>query len=207
MIKRTKGLFTYTFDDKSGVEVKKPDGSFLFLVPRNPSTGLEWSKEDAIEYASIEVDRLNKELAIESIDKLVTTLSEVYNNSLVSTVTLSDKNVFGPAKSIGENPTYSLQNTLDLIKNGCEYALMRGLPSITLSDANNKNVVYTFDLKAKNPIYILPVVELADYIVKAFAVKQAMRNNFNLLKESEDIDLDKIEDMNVSEQFNTLMKQ
>lgn len=207
MIKRSKGLFSYIYNKTTGITILNPNKEEVLLVPKNPVNGNEWEEQDAVDFANSEVNTRNKELVKNTISRIIDDISVAYVESMTATITLSDGNLFGPAKSVGENPTYSLQNTLDLIKNGCEYALMKKAPSITLSDANNKNVVYTFDAKSTNPIYITPVLEIADYLVKSFGVKQHLRTYYSQILELEDIDLDELESLDAKEEFKQLLNK
>lgn len=173
-IREDGGIFNYTIEG-STVKILNPRNEEVLRCNRNPMGG-DWTEKEQKEWGSLEVLTRNFLLAKELVDSKISEVSKAYDNAMVSRVTLSDGNVFGPSKSAGLNPTFSLQNTIDLIRAGCEQSVFRCRPSITISDADNKEVTYTFDFDSKFPAYILPVVEIADYIAIIFSIKQTLRS-------------------------------
>lgn len=196
------GIFKYTID--SGiVRILNPKNVEVLKCSRNPMGG-GWTEKEQTEWAINEVTSRNFLLAKELLDSKILEIGKAYDIAMTSRVTLSDGNVLGPSKSAGLNPTYSLQNTIDLIRAGCEQSIFRGRSSIVISDADNKEVTYSFDMDSKYPAYILPVVEIADYISIIFHVKQSLRSILmsKLADDVREFDFDVIGSINGEVLFN-----
>lgn len=204
-VKNDDKIFKYEI---SGNEVKiiAPDGTVAIQVSRNPNGG-EWTDVEQNAWGTSEVLARNLNLATALVDSKVKEVSKAYDAAMVARVPLSDGKVFGPSKSPGSNPSYSIQNTIDLIRSNCEYALFKKMPSITLSDIDNRDATYTFDLNSTNPAYILPVVELADYLAILFYVKRTIRMNLLSLLEAPEFHFDDVEFMNGIDMFDNTLKQ
>lgn len=198
-------IFKYTI---SGTEVQilNPDGGIALQASRNPNGG-EWTEVEQNAWGTSEVLTRNKQLAINLVDSKIKEVSKAYDLAMVARVPISDGKVFGPSKSPGDNPTYSIQNTIDLIRSNCEYAIFKQMPSITLSDIDNKDATYTFDMTNPKPEYILPVVELADYLAIIFYVKRTLRTNLLSLLEATEFNFDEVEFLNGTNMFETTLKQ
>lgn len=197
--KNDNRLYSYVIGS-TDVSILNPAGSIELKASRNP-TGGEWTEVEKIKWADGEVLKRNTKLATDLIKSKIAEVSKEYDAAMISTVTLSDGNVFGPSKSSGENPTYSLQNTVDLIRAGAEHAVFRGRTEITVSDMKNNPVTYQFDLESKFPSYILPVVEIADYIAVMFSVKQTIRATLLGMLEQTEFSFDEVEAINGRELF------
>ena len=198
-------IFKYTI---SGNEVKilNPDGGVALQATRNP-TGGDWTEVEQNAWGTSEVELRNKQLATNLVDSKIKEVSKAYDVAMISRVTLSDGKVFGPSKSPGDNPTYSIQNTIDLIRSNCEYAIFKEMPNITISDINNNDATYVFDMVSKKPEYILPVAELADYLAIIFYVKRTLRNNLLALLEADEFNFDEVEFMNGTTTYENTLKQ
>lgn len=192
----------------SGTEVQilNPDGGVALQASRNPNGG-EWTEVEQNDWGASEVLARNKQLATDLIDSKIKEVGKAYDLAMVSRVTLSDGKVFGPSKSPGSNSTYSIQNTIDLIRSNCEYAIFKQMPDITLSDIDNKDATYTFDMTSPKPEYILPIVELADYLAIIFYVKRTLRTNLLNLLEADEFNFDEVEFMNGTTMFENTLKQ
>lgn len=198
-------IFKYTI---SGNEVKilNPDGGVALQATRNPNGG-EWTEVEQNAWGTLETGLRNKQLATNLVDSKIKEVSKAYEVAMISRVTLSDGTVFGPSKSPGGNPTYSIQNTIDLIRSNCEYAIFKEMPNITISDIDNNDATYVFDMVSKKPEYILPVVELADYLAIIFYVKRTLRNNLLALLEADEFNFDEVEFMNGTTTYENTLKQ
>jgi hypothetical protein len=198
-------IFKYVI---SGNEVKilNPDGGTALIATRNPDGG-EWNELTQNTWGAHETQVKNKQLATTLVESKINEVSKAYDDAMIARVSLSDGNTFGPSKSPGSNPSYSIQNTIDLIRSNCEYAIFKGMPSITLSDIDNKDVTYTFDTTASNPAYILPVVELADYLALIFYVKRTIRTNLLNLLDADEFNFDAVEFMNGATMFEDTLKK
>ena len=198
-------IFKYTI---SGNEVKilNPDGGVALQATRNPNGG-EWTEVEQNAWGTLETGLRNKQLATNLVDSKIKEVSKAYDVAMISRVTLSDGTVFGPSKSPGDNHTYSIQNTIDLIRSNCEYAIFKEMPSITISDIDNNDATYVFDMVSKKPEYILPVVELADYLAIIFYVKRTLRNNLLALLEADEFNFDEVEFMNGTTTYENNLKQ
>jgi hypothetical protein len=198
-------IFKYTI---SGNEVKilNPDGSVALQATRNPNGG-EWTEVEQNAWGTLETGLRNKQLATNLVYSKIKEVSKAYDVAMVSRVIISDGTVFGPSKSPGDTPTYSIQNTIDLIRSNCEYAIFKEMPSITISDIDNNDATYVFDMVSKKPEYILPVVELADYLAIIFYVKRTLRNNLLALLEADEFNFDEVEFMNGTTTYENTLKQ
>ncbi len=202
--KLDNGLYRYVVSGNE-VNILGPDGESVLKASRNPKGG-DWTEVEQSEWGTAEVLSRNLILARKTVDAKIAEVSKAYDASMIARVPLSDGNVFGPSKSSGTNPTYSLKNTIDLIKDGCEQAVYRGRTSITISDADNKEVVYVFDMNSSHPHYILPVVEIADFISIAFAAKQTARTSLMGMLEAEEFNFDEVNAINGEELYDGIMK-
>lgn len=198
-------IFRYLISD-SDVKILNPDGGVALQASRNPNGGL-WTEVEQNEWGISESLTRNKQLASNLIDSKIKEVCKAYDLAMISKVTLSDGKVFGPSKSPGGNPTYSIQNTIDLIRSNCEYAIFKQMTDITLSDIDNKDATYTFDMTSPKPEYILPVVELADYLAIIFYVKRTIRTNLLDLLEADEFNFDDVEYMNGTTMFENALKQ
>lgn len=198
-------IFKYTISGEI-VKILNPDGSVALQATRNPNGG-EWTEVEQNAWGTLEAELRNKNLATTLVESKIKEVSKAYDVAMVDRVTLSDGKVFGPSKSPGSNPTYSIQNTIDLIRSNCEYAIFKQLPNITLSDADNRDATYTFDVTSSNPAYILPIVELADYLAIIFYVKRTNRTTLLGLLEADEFDFDEVDFMNGTTMFDTALKQ
>ena len=81
------------------------------------------------------------------------------------------------------------------------------MPNITISDIDNNDATYVFDMVSKKPEYILPVVELADYLAIIFYVKRTLRNNLLALLEADEFNFDEVEFMNGTTTYENTLKQ
>lgn len=192
----------------SGNEVKiiNPDGSTALVATRNPDGG-EWTEFNQTVWGEYETQVRNKKLATDLVTSKIKEVSNAYDVAMLSRVTLSDGKVFGPSKSPGSNPTYSIQNTIDLIRSNCEYAIYKEMTEITISDIDNNDATYVFDMTSKKPEYILPVIELADYLAIIFYVKRTIRNNLLALLEADEFNFDEVEFINGTTLYETKLKQ
>lgn len=192
----------------SGTEVQilNPDGGIALQASRNPNGG-EWTEVEQNAWGTSEVLARNKQLAIDLVASKIKEVSKAYDLAMVARVPLSDGKVFGPSKSPGSNSTYSIQNTIDLIRSNCEYAIFKQMPDITLSDIDNKDATYTFDMTSPKPEYILPIVELADYLAIIFYVKRTLRTNLLSLLEADEFNFDEVEFINGTDMFENTLKQ
>lgn len=195
-------LYTYKINGNE-VEVLDPEGNHAVKVLGNPN-GEEWTDVEKNAWGKKEVSNYNSTIADKLYETKINELNDAYNSANQDRVSTTDGRVFTASKSVGNNPTVSLQNTLDLIKNGCEFAVFLRQPSITLSDADNNDVTYIFDYSTKggnNPIYILPVIELAERIALYFEIKRVIRNNINAIKNANNFDLDVLQTVNPKQIF------
>lgn len=192
----------------SGNEVKilNPDGSTALVATRNPDGG-EWTEFNQTVWGEYETQVRNKKLATDLVTSKIKEVSNAYDVAMLSRVTLSDGKVFGPSKLPGSNPTYSIQNTIDLIRSNCEYAIYKEMTEITISDIDNNDATYVFDMTSKKPEYILPVIELADYLAIIFYVKRTIRNNLLALLEADEFNFDEVEFINGTTLYETKLKQ
>ena len=203
--KNDNKIYKYIISD-TVVKILNPDGGVALQATRNPNGG-DWTEVEQNAWGVSETLDRNRKLATTLVDSKINEISKAYDDAMIGRVTLSDGKVFGPSKSPGGNPTCSIQNTIDLIRSNCEYAIFKKMPDITLSDIDNRDVTYTFDLTTPNPAYILPVVELADYLALIFYVKRTLRTNLLNLLEAEEFDFDEVDFINGTEMFNTTLKQ
>lgn len=193
-------LYSYTVDGNE-VEVLDTEGKHVVKCLRNPNGG-QWTDVERNEWGKKTAGEYNRLIADEIYKSKIEDLEVVYINSNKSRVTLSDGNVFDASKSTGDKSDVSLNNTINLIKSGCELAVFSGADSITLSDANNQDVVYEFDYSNPNPIYILPIIELAERTAIFFEAKRIVRNQINVIKTDSYADLDKLSEFNVRAVYN-----
>lgn len=198
-------IFKYTIS-ADVVKILNPDGGVALQATRNPNGG-DWTEVEQNAWGTSETELRNKNLATTLVVSKIKEISKAYDAAMVSRVTLSDGKVFGPSKSPGSNPTYSIQNTIDLIRSNCEYAIFKQMPSITLSDVDNRDATYTFDMASPKPDYILPVVELADYLAIIFYVKRTLRTTLLELLEATEFNFDEVEFMNGTTMFETTLEQ
>ncbi len=203
--KSNSKIFKYIVSEKE-VKILNPDGGVVLQASRNPNGG-NWTTVEQNTWGKSEVLIRNKQLAINLIDSKIKDISKAYDNAMIGRVTLSDGKVFGPSKSPGGDHTYSIQNTIDLIRSNCEYAIFKKMDSITLSDIDNRDATYTFDMTSTNPAYILPIVELADYLAIIFYVKRTLRTNLLNLLDADEFDFDEVEFINGADMFNITLKQ
>lgn len=203
--KSNSKIFKYIVSEKE-VKILNPDGGVVLQASRNPNGG-NWTTVEQNTWGKSEVLIRNKQLAINLIDSKIKDISKAYDNAMIGRVTLSDGKVFGPSKSPGGGPIYSIQNTIDLIRSNCEYAIFKKMDSITLSDIDNRDATYTFDMTSTNPAYILPIVELADYLAIIFYVKRTLRTNLLNLLDADEFDFDEVEFINGADMFNITLKQ
>lgn len=188
------------------VKILNPDGSTALVATRNPDGG-EWTEFNQTVWGEYETQVRNKKLATDLVTSKIKEVSNAYDVAMLSRVTLSDGKVFGPSKSPGSNPTYSIQNTIDLIRSNCEYAIYKEMTEITISDIDNNDATYVFDMTSKKPEYILPVIELADYLAIIFYVKRTIRNNLLALLEADEFNFDEVEFINGTTLYETKLKQ
>ncbi len=198
-------IFKYTISNGE-VKILNPDGGVALQATRNPNGGV-WTEVEQNAWGTSEVLARNKQLATNLVESKTKEISKAYDLAMISRVTLSDGKVFGPSKSPGDSPTYSIQNTIDLIRSNCEYAIFKQMPNITLSDIDNKDATYTFDMASPKPEYILPIVELADYLAIIFYVKRTLRTNLLALLEANEFNFDEVEFMTGTTMFETTLKQ
>ena len=170
-------LYTYRIDGDVAV-VLDPKGSKFI----NGLEGSRHTDEDRLSWAIGKVNQYNKEVVTTIFRNKLQELGDVYLAAELSTVVLSDGNVFNASKSRGENPNRSINNTLDLIKKAVDLAIYFKEPSVTLSDANNNDVVYNITYtKGIGDQYILPVVELGLYMNLFFTLKRTINNKILLV--------------------------
>lgn len=181
-------LHTYTINGNE-VEVKNALGEHVVKCLRSPDGG-QWTDVEKNAWGQKTVSEYNYIIANAIYDNAISELNRAYQEANVSVVTLSDGSVFGPSKSMGGNPTTSLKNTIDLIRDGVEFAVYSNAETITLSDSNNVDVTYTIDYNSPKPDYILPIVEIAERLAIFFEVKRVLRNNLNDAKATSFADLD-----------------
>lgn len=198
-------IFKYVI---SGNEVKimTPEGTIAIQATRNPNGG-DWTEVEQNAWGESEAVARNLNSAKLLVSNKIKEVSSAYEVAMIARVTLSDGKVFGPSKSPGGNPTYSIQNTIDLIRSNCEYAIFKEMPEITISDIDNNDATYTFDMESKKPEYILPVVELADYLAVIFYVKRTIRNMLLALLEADEFNFDEVEFINGTTLYETKVAQ
>lgn len=192
-------LHTYTVDGNV-VEVRDGEGKHVIKCLRNPNGG-EWTDVEKNAWGKKTAYEYNISIAEEAYKKLINDLDKVYVDANKSNVVLSDGNVFGASKAIGDDHNVSIKNSIDLIKSGCELAVYAKAPSITLSDVYNKDVTYEFNYDSPVPAYILPIVELAERTAIFFEVKRVLRNAINSMKENDFANLDNMVNFNVRVEF------
>lgn len=162
------------------------------------------------EWAINVVNQYNKEIVKGIYKTKITELDDVYVEAELGRVTLSDGNVFNASKTRGDNPNRSLNNTIDLVKKGVEFAIYFKQPSIILSDADNHDVTYPIvytDGVGDN--YITPVVEIGMYMNLFFTLKRTICNSIlvicsdDILSTNQAVDVDALLAINPRELFIT----
>lgn len=188
------------------VKILGPDGGSVLQASRNPNGG-DWTEVEQNAWGTNEALTRNKNLATVLVESKIKEVSKAYDDAMIARVPLSDGKVFGPSKSPGGGSNYSIQNTIDLIRSNCEYAIYKKMTDITLSDIDNRDATYTFDLSSPNPAYILPVVELADYLALIFYVKRTVRINLLNLLEAKEFNFDMVDFLNGKSMFEDTLKK
>ncbi len=198
------GLFTGTLKD-GVLSIIDPKGTTILNADHDINTSGEWTEEASNAFIASEVDVRNTMIVKSLVESKLSELTDVYNTAMTSNVTLSDGSVFGASKQANSD-FKNLQNTVDLINSGCKFATYMKAESIVLSDAFNNDVEYNFDYESENPIYILPIVEIAKYIATYFTAKRLIRNRINSYLTKETINLDELLDIDISTEFKNIVK-
>lgn len=201
-------LYSYAINGDL-VAILAPDGSTVINSRNNPNGGV-WDDTAKSEWAINIMNNYNSRLVKKMYDDKLTALNAIYLEANLGRVTLTDGHVFSASYQIGENPSKSLSNTRTLIRDAAELAVYKKQPSVTLSDADNNDVVY--EIKYTNGVgdfYILPVVEIGSYEGLFFELKRTIRNelmeicNDNMLSSNTSIDVDALYSFDPVSLFNS----
>ena len=195
-------IYSYTIVDGVPI-VWQPDGSELI---RGITDATAKEKKD---WAVNVVNQYNKEIVRGILEAKNNELDDVYVEAELGRVTLSDGNTFNASKTRGDNPNRSLNNTIDLIKKGVEFAIYFKQTEIILSDADNNDVSYpiTYDDNGVGNFYITPIVEIGMYMNLFFTLKRTICNAINAvcsiekLNTNVPVDIDILEAINPREIF------
>jgi hypothetical protein len=194
-------LYTYKIENNTAI-VYDPKGSEVIRGMTKPD--ITQAEREA--WAISLVNQYNRHTVEKIYKDKVSELDRAYVNAELSRIVLSDGNVFSASKTRGENPNRSLYSTVDLIKKAVEMSIYFKQKSITLSDADNRDVTYpiVYTNKVGDP-YILPVVELGLYINLFFGIKRNITNsilavyNEQKVNDGEEIDVDALLSIKPSE--------
>lgn len=173
-------MLKYISEDNSKFfHYKLVDGMYEILEGDRPGSLLK-IPQDKEAWAIDKTNEYNEMKAREMLNTKLKALDSEYEKANLSTVTLSDGNVFNASKEVGSNPNRSLSVTRRLISDAAEFAAHFSQKEIIVSDANNNDVVYPIPTKG-NKSYILPVLEIAKFEMLFFTAKREIRNQILMI--------------------------
>lgn len=200
-----RGGLLYTYKIVDGVAIiYDPSGSEYLRGSNDPSI----TDKEKEEWGIATTNQYNKTIVTEILNSKIKELDDVYVEAELSRVTLSDGNVFNASKTRGNNPNRSLNNTIDLIKKAVEFSIYFKQENITLSDADNNDVVY--DIMYNDGVgdpYILPIVEIGMYMNMFFTLKRTIGNSIyavcsmEKINTNQEINVDNLLDIHPRELF------
>jgi len=163
------------------VEVLDPDGNHVIKAVSKPRRFDTWTVTDKEAWAMSEIAFRHRADVYNLIREKLDELNTVYDRYMVGRVILTDGTIFSASSLPGDNPNKSLHNTVRMIQDSADLSTYHTnlLPTITLSDAFNKDVIYTFDYDSDNPAIIPPILEIGMMIGRYFGVKRELRNMIN----------------------------
>ena len=206
-------VYTYIIEGDT-VTVLYPEGTRFISASKDPNGGV-WDDAAKEAWAINLTNTYNKTYVEGLYESKLAELNEVYMNANLGRVILSDGNVFSASYEIGENPSKSLSNTRRLIKDAVELSIYDKKTSVTLSDADNNDVIYPIEYNADGvgSYYIKPVVEIGRYEGLFFELKRTIRNNIMLicsvakLAAGDEIDVDALYSIDPAKTFQTLREE